>query len=110
VTSDAVQTQDDLPSLDALGISVGDRVRWRRRAGGRWREGTVTRRERDGSVGIRDEKGASRALHPERLEVRSRGPRGGTVWEPVDQRAARVEQLGLWSGASSGDAADSSRR
>lgn len=74
----------------------GDRVRWRDRSGARWREGRVERRERDGSVGVRDGRGASRALRPERLEVRARGPRGGAVWEPVPERAARTEQLGLW--------------
>ena len=76
------------PDLTLLGLVAGDRVRWR--------EGRVLGRERDGSVGVRDGRGASRALRPERLEVRDRGPRGGVVWEPVPDRAARTEQLGLW--------------
>jgi hypothetical protein len=84
------------PDLRALGLATGDQVRWRDRAGARWREGRVVGRERDGSVGVRDGRGASRALRPERLEVRVRGPRGGVVWEPVPDRAARTEQLGLW--------------
>jgi hypothetical protein len=84
------------PDLRALGLVAGDRVRWRDREGARWREGRVVGRERDGSVGVRDDRGASRALRPGRLEVRSRGPRGGTVWEPVTEVAARTEQLGLW--------------
>jgi hypothetical protein len=45
---------------------------------------------------VRDGRGASRALRPERLEVRVRGPRGGAVWEPVTTVAARTEQLALW--------------
>ena len=85
-----------LPELRALGLVAGDRVRWRDREGGRWREGRVVGRERDGSVGVRDGRGASRALRPERLEVRVRGPRGGAVWEPVTTVAARTEQLALW--------------
>jgi hypothetical protein len=82
--------------LAPLGLVVGDRVRWRDRRSSRWREGRVLGRERDGSVGVRDGRGASRALLPDRLEVRDRGPRGGVVWEPVPERAARTEQLGLW--------------
>ena len=91
------------PDLHALGLVAGDRVRWRDRSGARWREGRVERRERDGSVGVRDGRGASRALRPERLEVRARGPRGGAVWEPVPERAARTEQLGLWDHGPAGD-------
>ncbi|MDD9371009.1 MAG: hypothetical protein PV358_12900 [Acidimicrobiales bacterium] len=82
--------------LAPLGLATGDRVRWRDRRSSRWREGRVLGRERDGSVGVRDGRGASRALLPDRLEVRDRGPRGGVVWEAVPERAARAEQLGLW--------------
>jgi hypothetical protein len=88
--------EQPVPDLRALGLAAGDRVRWRERAGGRWREGRVTGRERDGSVSVRDGRGASRALRPERLEVRTAGPRGGTLWEPVPEHAAHTEQLGLW--------------
>jgi hypothetical protein len=55
----------------------------------------VVRRERDGSVGLRDAKGAARAITIEHLQVRTTGPRGGTVWESLAERAARTEQLGL---------------
>jgi hypothetical protein len=82
--------------LEAVGLRTGDRVRFQRRAGGRWHEGTVERREKDGSIGVRDAKGASRALPMERLEVRTSGPRGAKTWEPVSARAARTEQMGLW--------------
>ena len=46
------------PELAALGLSAGERVRWRKRPRGRWREGTVVERERDGSVSVRDGNGA----------------------------------------------------
>jgi hypothetical protein len=79
-----------------VGLRPGDRVRWRRREGGAWHEGVVERRERDGSIGVRDEQGAARAIPLERLEVRGAGPRGGTRWEAAAARAARDEQLGIW--------------
>jgi hypothetical protein len=81
--------------LVAVGLRPDDRVRYRRREGGRWHEATVERRERDGSIGVRDERGAARALPLERLEVRTTGPRGATTWEPVADRARRSEQLDL---------------
>lgn len=82
-------------ALLEVGLRPGDRVRWRRVEGGTWREGKVERRERDGSIGVRDERGALRALPVEALQLRGRGRRGGTVWEPVVARAERDEQLGL---------------
>lgn len=82
-------------ALLAVGLRPGDRVRFRQREGGAWKEATVERRERDGSVGVRDERGAARAIAVERLQVRTTGKRGGVVWEPVADRAQRDEQLGL---------------
>ncbi len=82
-------------ALVEVGLRPGDRVRFRRREGGTWHEATVERRERDGSVGVRDERGALRAIPLERLQVRATGRRGGVVWEPVTDRASRDEQLGL---------------
>jgi hypothetical protein len=82
-------------TLTELGLRVGDAVRFRRHDGERWREATVVNREKDGSVGVRDDKGAARAIPVGRLEVRGTGPRGGTVWTPVAERAGRTEQLGL---------------
>lgn len=83
-------------ALLAIGLRRGERVRFRRKEGGRWQEATVEAVERDGSIGVRDQKGASRALAIERLEVRATGPRGANMWEPLLERAARTEQLSLW--------------
>jgi hypothetical protein len=82
-------------ALVAVGLRPGDLVRFRQRAGGSWKEATVERRERDGSIGVRDERGAARAMAIDRLQVRTTGKRGGVVWEPVSDRAERDEQLGL---------------
>jgi hypothetical protein len=81
--------------LAALGLRVGEAVRWRRFGSGRWQLGVVTRRERDGSVGVTDGRGLARSLRVECLEVGSAGPRGARRWEPLRERAARIEQLRL---------------
>jgi hypothetical protein len=83
-------------ALLEVGLRVGDRVRWQRTTGGSWQEATVERRERDGSIGVRDGRGAARAIPLDRLEVKAKGPRGGTVWERVADRAERDEQLGFF--------------
>lgn len=83
-------------TLEAVGLTPGDRVRWRPRDGARWAEGAVVGRERDGSVGVCDAQGRSRALPLDRLEVATTGPRGARTWEPATERAARTEQLGLF--------------
>ena len=70
-------------------------MRFRRSEGERWKEAVVVGRERDGGVALRDQKGASRAIAVELIEVRDRGPRGGVVWEPLPVRAARTEQMKL---------------
>lgn len=82
-------------ALLAVGLRPGDKVRFRQREGGAWKPAVVERRERDGSIGVRDERGAARAIDIARLQVRSTGKRGGVVWEPVVERAGRDEQLGL---------------
>ena len=81
--------------LAILGLCAGEAVRWRPPAGGRWRSGRVTHRERDGSVGVTDARGALRSLPVAVLEVRCSGPRGGRGWEPLTERAGRTEQLRL---------------
>jgi hypothetical protein len=82
-------------SLEQLGLHPGEKVRFRRRPDERWHQGTAVARERDGSIGIRDAKGASRAIPLELIEVAARGPRGKPTWEPLAERAARIEQLRL---------------
>ncbi|MDQ6616570.1 MAG: hypothetical protein M3083_17965 [Actinomycetota bacterium] len=81
--------------LTILGLTPGEQVRFRRDPGSRWQEAHVTRRERDGSVGLTDRRGAARALPVESIEVRCTGPRGGASWEPLTVRASRTEQLRL---------------
>jgi hypothetical protein len=81
--------------LTALGLRAGEAVRWRGTEGGRWQLGTVTRRERDGSVGVSDDRGRARSLAVDRLEVGCAGPRGARRWESLVERAGRNEQLRL---------------
>jgi hypothetical protein len=71
------------------------RVRFRRQPTDRWQVATVEHVEKDGSLGLRDGKGASRAIPVELVEVETQGPRGAKAWEPVTERAARNEQLRL---------------
>lgn len=84
-----------MTSLDSLGLTPGMAVRFRRRTSGRWRAATVERIERDGSLGLRDAKGAARAIPLHLVEVLTTGPRGAKAWEPATERAARTEQLRL---------------
>jgi hypothetical protein len=81
--------------LAEIGLEAGDRVRFRRRDTERWKEAVVVKRERDGGIGLVDGKGAARAIAIGQIEVRTRGPRGGVVWEPLAERAARTEQMRL---------------
>jgi hypothetical protein len=82
--------------LVALGLAVGQTVRFRRRPNERWRTATLERLERDGSLGLRDAKGASRAIPLDLVEVAVRGSRGARTWEPAVDVACRTEQLGLF--------------
>jgi hypothetical protein len=81
--------------LAELGLRAGDAVRFRRQESERWKPATVERREKDGSLGLRDGKGASRAIALECVEVQTKGPRGAARWEPAPERAARTEQMKL---------------
>jgi len=82
--------------LAELGLVPGGAVRFRRRVDERWKPAKVARRERDGSVGLIDGKGAARAIPIECIEVRTRGARGAWIWESLTDRAARTEQQSLW--------------
>ena len=81
--------------MEALGLRPGEQVRFRRTGRARWQVGSATRREKDGSIGIVDGKGAACAIPISRVEVRCDGPRGGHGWEPLADRAARIEQMRL---------------
>ena len=82
--------------LIRLGLAAGMRVRFRRDPADHWRFAVVERVEKDGSLGLRDQKGGSRAIPIELVEVETRGPRGAWTWEPVTERAAREEQLKMF--------------
>jgi len=86
---------DFVTALAALGLAPGMAVRFRRSGSTRWRSATVERVEKDGSLGLRDAKGAARAIPLELVEVATVGPRGARTWEPALERAARSEQLRL---------------
>ena len=89
------EVDEAVAALTAIGLAPGDRVRFRRRETERWKAAVVERRERDGSLGLRDGRGAARAIPLEHVEVRTTGPRGAVAWEPAVERAARSEQLRL---------------
>ncbi|HUS61754.1 MAG TPA: hypothetical protein VMY34_06125 [Acidimicrobiales bacterium] len=81
--------------LVELGLSAGEKVRFQRADRSRWQDGVVLRREKDGSIGLRDSDGRIRAVPVASVEVRVTGPRGGPTWEPLAERAGRIEQLKL---------------
>ncbi len=82
--------------LAAFGLRAGEAVRFRRGPRGRWRTGRLERIERDGSIGVRDEKGAARALRAELVEVAVVGPKGSSRFEPLVDRMTRGDQLELF--------------
>lgn len=86
---------DHDPELARLGLARGEQVRFRRSDTQRWSHAHLVGLERDGSLSLRDAKGAARAIPLELVEVATLGPRGARTWEPVTDRAARTEQLRL---------------
>jgi len=97
----------NLPTLGQLSLAPGDRVRFRRAAGQHWQEATVESRERDGSVALRDAKGASRFIRFDQLEVYRVKNRTGR-WEQVDEQ--EWEQLSLFDAAPVKPSKPSARR
>jgi hypothetical protein len=81
--------------LAELGLEIGQLVRYVGRSDRRFREGVVLRREADGSVGLRDDRGRARAIPVEQIEVRVVGPRGGEQWIPLTEQGGGL-QLGLF--------------
>jgi hypothetical protein len=84
-----------MTSLAAIGLAPGMAVRFRRTTSARWQPAVLERVERDGSLGLRDAKGASRAIPLANVEVAVVGPRGARRWEPATAIAARTKQLRL---------------
>jgi len=82
-------------SLAELGLAEGDTVRFRRSTDGSWKQATVERREKDGSLGLRDVKGAARAVPIDQVQVRRHGPKGGLRWIGLADQATADEQLRL---------------
>ena len=85
------------PALDELGLEIGVLVHFRRSTDRRWQDGVVLRRERDGSVGLRDDRGRARAVPVDDIEVRTVGPRGGEVWRPLREKGTGAHQPSLFS-------------
>lgn len=81
--------------LAAMGLEFGQIVRYAGTSDKRYREGVVLRREKDGSVGLRDDRGRARAIPVERIEIRLVGPRGGEQWVPLTDTGEGL-QLGLF--------------
>jgi hypothetical protein len=81
--------------LADVGLEIGQIVRYVGRSDRRPREGVVLRREKDGSVGLRDERGRARAIPVDSIEVRVVGPRGGESWVPLTDQGGGL-QLGLF--------------
>lgn len=81
--------------LAQIGLEIGQLVRFRGRSDRRPREGVVLRRERDGSVGLRDERDRARAIAIDAIEVRVVGPRGGERWIPLTDAGGGL-QLGMF--------------
>jgi hypothetical protein len=82
--------------LTAVGLHLGEAIRFRRNQGGRWLVGKVVRVEADGSITLHDPDGAARSLKPETLQVRRPGSRGRLVWKVVSDVAVTWEQLELF--------------
>lgn len=81
--------------LAEIGLEIGQIVRYQGGTDKRSHDGVVLRRESDGSVGLRDERGRARAIAIEAIEVRILGPRGGEQWIPLTDAGGGV-QLGLF--------------
>ena len=83
-------------TLNAVGLVLGEPIRFRRHDGGRWLVGKVLRIEPDGSITFHDPDGAARSLRPELVQVRRPGARGRLVWRTVSEVALTWEQLEMF--------------
>ena len=80
-------------TLNAVGLRLGEPIRFRRNETGRWIVGKVARMEPDGSITLHDPDGAARSLRPERVQVRRPASRGRLAWKTVSEVAVTGEQL-----------------
>lgn len=88
---------DDDHALHAIGLTRGQKVRFRRASSGRkWNVGTVAGLDSDGSLGLYDARGRRRSILHDDIEVQTEGPRGGRIWRPLCEVANEEEQLGLF--------------
>ena len=81
--------------LAEIGLEIGQIVRFVGRSDRRFREGVVLRRETDGSIGLRDDRGRARAIPLDQIEVRIIGPRVGEQWIPLTDLGGGL-QMGLF--------------
>ena len=81
--------------LASVGLEIGQLVRYKGGGDRRFHDGVVLRRERDGSVGLREERGRARAIATDDIEIRIIGPRGGEQWIPLCDVGGGL-QLGLF--------------
>jgi len=97
-------TGADVSALEAIGLRVGEPVRFRRASRSHWQTGTVRRLERDGSLQVTAADGAARNVVLADVWVAVRAGRGqagraGRVhaarWEPLAERTSRAVQLTL---------------
>jgi biotin-(acetyl-CoA carboxylase) ligase len=83
-------------TLNAVGLRLGEPIRFRRHDGGRWIVGKVVRIEADGSITLHDPDGAARSIRPGDVQVRRPAVRGRLVWQAVCDVAVTWEQLELF--------------
>lgn len=83
-------------TLNAIGLRLGEPIRFRRNGSGRWLVGKVARVEPDGSVTLHDPDGAARSIRPSEVQVRRPGVRGRLSWQIVTEVAVTWEQLELF--------------
>ena len=86
----------DTSTLQRLGLTAGEPVRFRKGGTGRWLVGKMSGIAIDGSITVYDSNGAARSLRPERVEVRRPGGRGRLTWQTISDVAITWEQLQLW--------------
>jgi len=85
-------TGADASALEAIGLRVGEAVRFRRAERSRWQVGMVRRLERDGSLQVTDADGAARNVILAEVWVSARSGRSPR-WEPLAERTSRAVQL-----------------